>query len=408
MEDKKTVSDNNGYKIINGAVTAPKGFAAAGVRCGIKQKGPDLAVIYSKYDCSAAAVFTTNAFKAASVIKNQEKLKSGRGRAVVVNSGNASACTGEQGLKDVDHICHFAGELLNISPEDVYNASTGIIGVPIPIFEIEVGIMDAVAEISEDGGDAAAEAIITTDTVTKKVALEIDINGTPVRIGGMCKGAGMICPAMATMLCVVTTDAAITPVDMRQLLKAAVEGSFNRVTVDGEMSTNDSVLFLSSGASGVEPGAEGLRRLGAALDALLLRIALMMVADGEGATKIMRVSVTGAEDEAQANKVARAVAGSPLVKTCMHGGDPNWGRITCAAGYSGANVVESKLDITIAGFPTLLQGKVLPFDAKAASGALKEPQVTILVNLNLGEGSATAWGCDLTEEYVVINSKYTT
>ena len=237
---------------VNGGVTAAKGFKAAGIRCGIKQKGLDLAAIYSESECAAAGVFTTNAFKAASVVVDMERLKLGRARAVVVNSGNANACTGEQGLTDALGICRFAARLLDVPEEQVLNASTGIIGVPLPMDRIEAGVTDAIAALSEDGGESASLAIMTTDTRPKTSGYELKIGGRAVRVGGMCKGSGMICPNMATMLCFITTDANIPSALLSKCLSSNVERSFNSLTVDGDMSTNDSVIVLANGQSGCD------------------------------------------------------------------------------------------------------------------------------------------------------------
>lgn len=401
---------DSGYKIIDGAVTAPKGFTAAGVRCGIKQQGPDLAIIYSKSECSAAGVFTTNAFKAASVIKNQERLKSGRGRAIVVNSGNANACTGEQGLKDVDHICRFAGELLNVDPKEVYNASTGIIGVPLPVFEIEIGIMDAVAVISEDGGDAAAEAIITTDTVTKKVALEIDINGVPVRIGGICKGAGMICPNMATMLCFITTDAGIDSETLQKCLNSSVAASFNCLSVDGDMSTNDSVIVLANGASGcrIEKGTQEYEIFEQAFGHICMELTKSIARDGEGATKYVEINVVNAEKYEDAKDAAKTIANSPLVKTAIFGEDPNWGRVLCAAGRSNANIIPEKTSLYFGEVKIVENGEPLKLDAEQARKPMLEKELVITVDLGIGEASAKAFTCDFSYEYIKINAEYHT
>ena len=354
---------------IEGAVTAPKGFTAAGVRCGIKQAGSDLAIIYSERQCSVAGVFTTNAFKAASVVRNIDRLAIGRGRAIVANSGNANACTGERGLRDVDHIRHFTAELLNVPEDEVYNASTGIIGVPLPMDRIEIGIMDAISELSEEGGPSAANAIMTTDTRPKIAAYQFEIDGTPVRIGAICKGAGMICPNMATMLCFVTTDAAMGPVTLQECLSSAVNTSLNCLTVDGDMSTNDSVIAFANGASGcaeIEKGTPAYTIFEQALAQVCREMAVAIASDGEGATKYVEVHVINAESYADAKAAAMRVANSPLVKTAIFGEDPNWGRVLCAVGESGAKVVPEKTTLWFGEVKIVENGEPLNVDAATA------------------------------------------
>lgn len=396
---------------IEGAVTAAKGFAAAGVRCGIKQQGTDFALIYSEAECAVAAVFTTNAFKAASVVKNQEKLPAGKARAIVANSGNANACTGEQGLRDVDSICKFAGELLNVPPEQVLNASTGIIGVPLPMDKIEVGIMDALAELSEDGGHAASLAIMTTDTRPKTAAYELEIFGKAVRIGGMCKGAGMICPNMATMLCFITTDALIDSQTLQKCLSSNVDCSFNSLTVDGDMSTNDSVIVLANGRSECDPIRVGTPEYDAfdeALGAVCRELAQAIARDGEGATKYVEVRVTNAETYADAKAAAMTVANSPLVKTAIFGEDPNWGRVLCAVGRSGAKIVPEKTSLHFGDVKIVERGEPLNVEAQIARRPMLEKDLTITVDLGLGDASATAFTCDFSYDYVKINAEYHT
>lgn len=398
-------------KMVEGAITAPKGFKAAGVACGIKEKDPDLAVIFSDSICSVAGVFTTNAFKAASVIKNQEKLKSGRGRAIVVNSGNANACTGEQGLKDVDHICNFAAELLNIHHSEVYNCSTGVIGVRLPIFEIEVGIMDALAELTEYGGNSAAIAIMTTDRVPKRSAYEFEIGGKPVRIGGICKGSGMICPNMATMLCFITTDAKISPATLQKSLSSNIECSFNSLSVDGDMSTNDTLLVMANGESGcdmIEKGTPEYDIFDKALGQVCMELAQACARDGEGATKYVEVHVVNAESYSDAKSAAMTIANSPLVKTAIFGQDPNWGRVLCAAGRSAAKVVPEKTSLYFGDVKIVENGEPLKLEANEAQKPMLEKELVITVDLGLGNSSATAFTCDFSYDYVKINADYHT
>lgn len=397
-------------RAVSGCVTAPKGFRAAGVRCGIKRQGTDLAIICSGQPCSVAAVFTTNSFKAASVIRNQELLKSGRGRAVVANSGNANACTGEQGVRDVDRIRRFAGELLNVGEEEVFSASTGIIGVPLPMDRIEVGIMDAVAELSADGGDAASLAIMTTDTRPKAAAYEFSVDGTPVRIGGMCKGAGMICPNMATMLCFITTDAGMDSAALQKCLASKVERSFNSLTVDGDMSTNDSVIVLANGASGcrIEPGTRGYELFDEALGLLCMELARAIARDGEGATKYVEVRVVNAASYEDAKAAAMAIANSPLVKTAIFGEDPNWGRVLCAAGRSCAKISPERVSLHFGDVKIVDKGEPLQIDAEAARKPMLGKDLVITLDLGLGEATATAFTCDFSYDYVKINAEYHT
>ncbi|MCX6343810.1 MAG: bifunctional glutamate N-acetyltransferase/amino-acid acetyltransferase ArgJ [Armatimonadetes bacterium] len=398
-------------KQVEGAITAPKGFKAAGVRCGIKEKGTDLALIYSERQCSVAGVFTTNAFKAASVVRNMERIKIARGRAIVVNSGNANACTGEQGLKDVDYICRFAGELLNVPIDEVYNASTGIIGVRLPMDKIDVGIMDALAELDENGGEAAAQAIMTTDTRPKMTAYEIEISGAPVRIGAICKGAGMICPNMATMLCFVTTDANINPVTFQKCLVSSVDRSLNCLTVDGDMSTNDSVIAFANGASGCSEILEGApehRDFEEALAKVCMEMARAIAMDGEGATKYVEIHVVNAETYADAKAAALKVANSPLVKTAIFGEDPNWGRVLCAVGGSGAKVVPENASLSFGDVKIVERGEPVKMDPELARKPMLEKELHITVDLGLGEHSATAFTCDFSYDYVKINAQYHT
>ncbi len=398
-------------RAIDGGVTAAGGFRAAGVRCGIKQQGPDLAIICSDRDCSAAGVFTTNAFKAASVVLNRERLTSGRARAIVANSGNANACTGERGKRDAERVCQRAGELLGMAPDLVLNASTGVIGVPLPMADVESGIEEAIRSLSEDGGPSAALAIMTTDTRPKAAAYEIELNGKAVRVGGICKGAGMICPNMATMLCFITTDAAIDAGALGRSLRSGVERSFNCLTVDGDMSTNDSVIVLANGASGCGPMIEGSReyeQFDGALGNVCLDLARAIARDGEGATKYVEVSVMGAGSYEDAKAAALAVANSPLVKTAVFGQDPNWGRVLCAVGRSGARVVPEKTSLFFGDVRIVDHGEPVGIDAETARLPMLGPELVIRVDLGIGTASATAFTCDLSYDYVRINAEYHT
>lgn len=396
---------------ISGAVTAPKGFKAAGVRCGIKQKGTDLALIYSERECSVAAVFTTNAFKAAPVVMDQRHLKARRARAIVANSGNANACTGEQGLRNAERTAEVAAECLGVPAEQVFVASTGIIGVPLQVDKIEAGIRQAVGELSADGGDAASLAIMTTDTRPKTAAREVMIDGTPVRIGGICKGAGMICPNMATMLCFITTDAAIGTQALQQCLSSCVERSFNSLTVDGDMSTNDSVILLANGASGcaeIAPGSSECEMFEKALGEVCVELARKIAEDGEGATKYVEVRVTNAATYADAKAAAMAVANSPLVKTAIFGEDPNWGRVLCAAGRSGAYVVPERTTLHFGDVKIVERGEPLKLEADAARKPMLDRDLVINLDLGLGSECCTVRTCDFSYDYVKINAEYHT
>ncbi len=396
--------------------TYPDGFVAGGVVVGLKDSGrPDMGVLAVdpewREGAASAAVFTTNAFAAAPIVVNRKETDLGHLLAVVMSSGNANACTGEPGLLVARAMQKGCAGALALPPASVAVGSTGIIGVQLDPDFMAAGARKAAGAVKPGGGPEFDHAIMTTDRFPKMCALEVALPEGDVRLGVCAKGAGMISPAMATMLCVVTTDAAVTAPEMRTALAKAVAGSFNRVTVDGEMSTNDTVLFIASGASGVRPGEDGLRLLGAALDAMLLRIALMMVADGEGATKIMRLEVSGAENDAQARKVARAIANSPLVKTCMHGGDPNWGRIISSAGAAMAGHSLPKSHLHLCGVLVVEGGAaaaVSDADRDTMAAGMKEPEIDIALDLGLGAGAAQIFFADMGHEYITVNAEYHT
>lgn len=398
--------------IEGGSVTSPRGFRAGSVYAGIKTPGPgkrDVGVLLSDVPCAAAGVFTANRVAAAPVRLSRDRVRGGSARGVVFNAGNANAATGELGLRTARETAEIAGASFGVDPESLLVASTGVIGVPLPMEKIREGI--GRLEIHPEGGHEAARCIMTTDTRPKETAVDLFVGEWSFRMGAICKGAAMIHPNMATMLCFVTTDAAVDPAFLHQALRKAVDVSFNMITVDGDTSTNDTVLVFANGLAGtptIGPGTPGAEAFEDALAQVCTRMAMAIVADAEGATKVIEVTVRGAASQQDARVAARAVAGSNLLKAAVHGNDPNWGRIACAAGYSGAELDESRLDITIAGVPVLRQGRVLEFDEPAASAALRAPTVSILVDLGLGDFQATSWGCDLTEEYVLLNSEYTT
>jgi glutamate N-acetyltransferase/amino-acid N-acetyltransferase len=412
-------------KEISGGVCAPRGFRAGGIWCGIKgsSKKRDLALIYSDKPCTAAALFTTNRVKAASVIVSREHLEGGICRAVIANSGNANACTGEAGLAAARKMAALAADCFAIRSEEVAVASTGVIGVPLPVAAIESGIESLASSLRGDeaGHLAALEAIMTTDTRKKDGALEIELEGpgpggeaVPVRVGGMTKGSGMIHPNLATMLCFITTDAAVSRELLDKALRRAARLSFNRLTVDGDTSTNDMVLVMASGAAGnlpIDAEGPGYERFAEALESLCIRLARAMARDGEGATKLVTVSVKGAGDEEAAEVLAKSAASSSLVKAACFGADANWGRVLCAMGYSGADFEPEKTDVrfvSAAGrIPVYEQGVPLPFSEEEARKILLEEEIEIEIEIaGGGQGSAVVWGCDLSYDYVKINGDY--
>ncbi|MCU0516305.1 MAG: bifunctional ornithine acetyltransferase/N-acetylglutamate synthase [Oscillatoria sp. Prado101] len=410
------------WQEISGGVTAPRGYRAAGIVAGLKPSGlPDLALIVSEVDAIAAGVFTTSQVRAACVDYCRQRLEAkASARAILCNAGQANAATGAQGWADALESAQLVGEALNIPPESVLLASTGVIGHRIKMEALRAGIPRVVAEASETGGDAAAKAICTTDLVTKSIALETHFGDRPVRVGGMCKGSGMIHPNMATMLAFVTCDAAVSPHLWHDMLRRAADKSFNQVTVDGDTSTNDSLIGLTNGQSRTpaitEMGAEA-EKLEAMLTAVCQHLAKAIARDGEGATCLLEVRVAGAKDDAAARQVARTIAGSSLLKSAIFGRDPNWGRIAAAAGRAGVLFDQENLRIQLGDFLLMENGQPLQFDRqaaseymkKAAAGAyLKEDTVLISLSIGNGAGSGAAWGCDLSYDYVKINAEYTT
>jgi len=399
------------WQEIPGGITAPRGFRAAGLHCGIKRARPDLALIVSDVSAASAGVFTTNLVKAAPVLVSMEHLRSGRCQAVVVASGNANACTGPKGLQDARAMACVAGEALGIAPGEVVVASTGVIGVPMPIEKVCAGIRLASAALHPGGSREAAEAILTTDRTVKEVAVEGEIRGCPVRIGGIAKGSGMIHPNMATMLAFVTTDAAIAPGMLRRALARSVERSFNMITVDGDTSTNDMAVALASGLAGnptITSKSADFDAFVEGLDQVTCALARMIVEDGEGATRLVRVEVRGARTERDARQMARTIASSNLVKTAVFGADPNWGRILAAAGRAGVDFDPGLADVFIGSILVARSGAAADFSEARARGALASKEVTLAVDLHAGFESACAYTCDLTYEYVRINASYRT
>jgi glutamate N-acetyltransferase/amino-acid N-acetyltransferase len=398
-------------EIADGGVTSPQGFLATGVKAYIKKDKKDLAVIYSEVPAAAAGVFTTNKVKAAPLLVTKEHIKNGRARAVVVNAGNANACTGEQGFDNAVATAQRAGELLKIDPHDVIVTSTGVIGVQLPMDRVLAGVEKAVSKLGRDGGAKAAKAIMTTDTIPKEIAVEFIIGGKKTVIGAMAKGSGMIHPNMATMLGFVTTDTAVSPALLDRALRYAVNRTFNMVTVDGDTSTNDMVVVLANGLAGNPKITAEDEDYIAFRDALLYvctYLARMIARDGEGATKLVEVRVVNAASEEDAKKAAKAVANSNLVKTAIFGEDANWGRIICAVGYSGAEFDPARVDISIGDEKMCQDGTPLNFSEERAKKILEQDEVTILVDMKNGTAEAVAWTCDFSYDYVKINADYRT
>ncbi len=391
-------------------VTFARGFVAGAVAAGVKHEGTtrlDVAVIASTAEhCHAAGVFTTNQVIAAPCVISKKHLGKGHLRGIVVNSGNANACTGPQGDRDAAVMATAGAELLHVDPHELAVASTGVIGVPLPMDRI-VGAIGRIT-LSEAGWDDVSRAIMTTDTRPKVAQREVALTDGTVRIGGIAKGAGMIHPNMATLLAFVTTDAHIDGAALRPMLRSAADDSFNAISVDGDTSTNDTLLVLANGASGVRVGAVDGSRFLDALTAVCLDLARAVVADGEGVTKVFEVRLTGAASESDARAAARTITTSNLVKTAVHGADPNWGRILAAAGRSGAKVDAAKATVRIGDVAVFDKGVPRPFDADAVRTLFAKSEIAIEVDLGLGDSTARAWGTDLSAEYVRINADYTT
>jgi glutamate N-acetyltransferase/amino-acid N-acetyltransferase len=420
-------------KEISGGVCAPRGFKAGAVRAGIKASASklDLAIVASEAPCTAAAVFTRNAVKAANIIVSADRLAASGGkiRAVVANSGNANACTGKAGLEAARRMADLAAAKLGIPPNECAVASTGVIGVPLPVEKIEAAMDACAASLDAAGAEAALEAIMTTDTRKKQCAVEFELpSALTVRIGAMAKGSGMIHPNMGTMICVITTDAAVSREALDTALRRAVNRSFNRLTIDGDTSTNDMALVMANGAAGNPPiekcGAGGSCRadyeaFAAALEQVCVNLVRQMARDGEGATKLLTVQVSGAADEESAALLAKSAAGSSLVKAACFGADANWGRVLCAMGYAqekyrggGAPFDPDKTSVCFsskAGTVSVFKnGAPLEFSEERAKKILLEEEISIEIEAGQGSGKAAAWGCDLTCDYVKINGDYRT
>jgi len=400
-------------RIEGGTITSPQGFVAGAAYAGLKVMGEDLrdvGILFSEAPCLAAAVYTSNVVKAAPLVVTQEHLRNGRARALVVNSGNANACTGEQGRADAREMAALTAKKVGIATEEVAVASTGVIGVPMPMEQVRPAIERI--SLSREGGHELARAIVTTDTFTKEIAVAVRLgDGRRVMVGGIAKGAGMIHPNMATLLGFVATDAALSPDFVTEALTEATDSSFNVISVDGDTSTNDNVVLFANGLAGNAPIAAGTPDAEAfqlALNEVCIYLAKSIARDGEGASRLLEVTVQGALTVADARKAARGVVSSSLLKAAVYGADPNWGRVLMALGNSGAAMIEEKTDLYMGEVCLMKSGRPMPFDRDAASRSMTGKEVAFQVHLNMGEACATAWGCDLTEQYVIINSAYTT
>lgn len=393
-------------------VTFPKGFKAAGVKAGIKKSGNlDLALIYTEKEAAVAGVFTKNAVAAAPVIVSREVVKGGKAHAIVANAGCANACTGETGLANARKMAALAAAEVGCASDEVLVGSTGIIGVNLPMDKLEAGIKAAAAELSEDGSKNAGNAIITTDTYSKACSCEVEIGGQAVRFGAIAKGSGMIQPNMATMLCYITTDANISSQLMQKALSEIVEVSFNMISVDGDMSTNDTVLLLANGASGaaeITDGSPEYDKFYATLKEICQELSKRIAADGEGATKFLIINVSGTKTFEDAKTVAMSIAKSPLVKTAFFGEDPNWGRVICAVGYAGIPMVPEKTVIKFGGVPVYANGLGAEFNEDDIHKVMAEHDIVIDVEMGMGDAKATVWSCDFSYEYVKINGEYHT
>lgn len=405
------------YKFIEGSVTAPKGFTAAGVCASVKPSNKtkrDVALIYCEKKCTAAAVYTKNLVKSSAILVTQNHLADGYAQAVIVNSGNANTCNAD-GVEKAEKMCSLAADALGVDSNDVIVASTGVIGQVLPIEPIEKGVAMMKGNLSKEGGTDAAEAIMTTDTVKKEIAMEMTLGGKTVTVGGIAKGSGMIHINMGTMLSFVTTDAAISSEMLYEALKEAVEDSYNMVSVDGDTSTNDTLAIMASGLAGnleITEKNQDYRDFVEGITEAFKQLAKKLAGDGEGATKLLICTVTGAKTKKDAVMVSKSVICSSLLKAAMFGADANWGRVLCAVGYSGADVDVTKVDVdfkSVKGeIAVCRNGAGIEFSEEKAKEILLEKEIEILVNVGNGEGKAQAYGCDLTYDYVKINGDYRT
>lgn len=407
----------NMQEVTTGCVVAPKGFLAGATYCGIKtvKDSFDVGVIFSECPATGAALFTTNQICAAPVKLGREIVRKGHVRAFVINSGNANACTGEQGYRDAEEMARVAAEHLKISENEILIASTGIIGRPLPMDKVSAGIKAAAASMGNtlSHGNAVARAIMTTDTRQKDIAVKIKIDNKEVILGGIAKGAGMIAPNLATMLCFITTDISMPASLLHECLRNSVESSFNRITIDGHTSTNDTIAIMANGASGVNISSRDadkslLHAFQQGLDYVTGNLSKAIVKDGEGATKFIQIDVVGAKSRSDATKIARSIADSPLVKTAIHGEDPNWGRIVSAAGYAGIELDETRTNLYINDILIFTKGMPAECDLDTLSESMKKYDIQIRLELGLGDCKDTVWTCDLSHEYITINAEYHT
>ena len=393
-------------------VTYPQGFQAAGVKAGIKKSGNlDVAVIYTEQEAAVAGTFTQNAVASAPVRASKKVIATGMAHAITANAGCANACTGEQGEKDAAAMQDITATALGCKADDVVVASTGVIGVNLPMDKMENGIKQAVKELSSDGSENAGKAIITTDTYSKACATEITLGGKEVRFGAIAKGSGMIQPNMATMLCFITTDAAIDSKLLQKALSEIVEVSFNMISIDGDMSTNDMVIVLANGAAGnakITEENEDYKLFKATLQNICQELSKKIAADGEGATKFLTISVTGARNFAEAKTIGMSVAKSPLVKTAFFGEDPNWGRVICAVGYAGVPMDPQKTVVKFGGIPVYANGVGAEYDEAELRKVMEAHDIVIGIDMGEGDAKADNWSCDFSYEYVKINGEYHT
>ena len=398
--------------IDGGAVTSPQGFSAGATYAGLKpfaEDKLDLGIIASDSPCTAAGVFTTSTIKSPTVSVNQAHLKAASPKGIIVNAGIANACVGEQGYKDAEEMASITANILNAAPSEILVCSTGVIGVELPMSLIRDGVANI--NLSKDGANQVARAMMTTDTRPKEVAVSCEIAGKTISIGGVAKGSGMIHPNMATMLSFITTDANVEQHFLEHCLTEVADSSYNMLTVDGDTSTNDTVLVLANGSANNEQITEGTKEA-EVFQSALLEVAIFLTKelarDGEGASRLLSIEITGAKDVKSARQAARTIASSSLVKSAVYGSDPNWGRVLAALGRSEIEADETKIDLFVNGVCIMESGTPIPFHKEAVVVLMKGPEVTFKLQLNLGDASATAWGCDLTQEYVIINSAYTT
>ncbi len=399
-------------KYASKGVTFPKGFVAAGVKAGIKKSGNlDVAVIYTKNEAAIAGTFTQNQVAAAPVYASKKVVETGTAHAIVANAGCANACTGQQGMQNAEKTQEIAASLLGCNPLDVVVGSTGVIGVQLPMEKVEAGVHEAVKALSSDGSENAGNAIITTDTYSKACAKEIELDGKKVRFGAIAKGSGMIQPNMATMLCFITTDAAIDQPLLQDALSDIVKVTFNMISVDGDMSTNDMAIVLANGEAGNKKITQKDADYQKVYDALLeicQGIAQRIASDGEGATKFITVHVHGTKNFADAKTIGFSVAKSPLVKTAFFGEDPNWGRVICAVGYAGVPMDPEKTVVSFGGIPVYANGVGVSYDEAALRDVMSAHDIVVDIDLGSGNGEATVWTCDFSYEYVKINGEYRT